>query len=498
MKALYIFVSLFLLSALTLAAERVESVAGTLKSLISNTDITTLSVGGSINAADLDFINNDLTHLAALDLSAARIEAYTGAPLSNGRTTSAANLLPEYSLMGLPVVDLKLPESLESMGEGCLAGSAITAIVVPAGVNTIGVAAFDGCASLASVTLPASIRTIPALAFKGCTSLRAIAIPDGVESTGTQAFKGCTALEHVIMPSSLSLVGDETFNNCTSLCDINFPAAIESIGADAFNATALPAVDLSECTRLKSTGHWAFGHCASLATAVLPESLTTVGDGLFFDCTQLETVTMPASLTSLAPYMFKGTALTTADGVITEATQSIERYALYGNDRITVIKLPAAVASLGDKAMAGMSSLEMLDATALSELPVIGEDVFAGTASDDVTLLASSEMAPVFETTPQWQEFNVVIDGSTGADAPLIDASRDAVELMCDGNTLYIKTSRTLNDVALYDTAGVAVARVAAHGSTSVELSTNNVPRGVVIVLLNFTDNTHATIKTKI
>lgn len=50
--------------------------------------------------------------------------------------------------------------------------------------------------------------------FAGCTALTAITLPDGAESIGDKAFSGCTALTDVFLPDSLRRFAETAFADC--------------------------------------------------------------------------------------------------------------------------------------------------------------------------------------------------------------------------------------------------------------------------------------------
>lgn len=479
---------------MSLAAEQVESTAGTLKEKISSTSITTLTVTGEIDASDIDFINNSLTELKTLDLSAATIAAYHGEMLSNGRNSSAANTLPEYLLIGSPIESIKLPDGLKCLADGCLAASSITSVSIPEYTDSIGCGIFNNCTALTHVTLPESITRLPDLVFKNCKSLIDITLPQALEAIGNQAFMGCTTIESIKLPEKLQFIGTEAFNNCKSLNDIQFSKNLNAIGDMAFGNTSVASIDMTACTSLKSLGCWTFAHCGRLEEAILPGGLTTLGDGLFFDCNQLTTIIMPTNITRLAPYMFKGAGITDTELIVNDKLNDIGDYALYGNENITAARLPGSISSLGDKALAGLSSLTMLDVTDLKELPSLGEDVFEGTAGQEVTLSVSQDMATAFKTAPQWQEFNIVTDENAGITAIGDDTTSGnmSLKLRHDGNTLWINAPHVIDSLTISDLQGHTLARSAGFNDTTASIATYNIPRGVVIVTVQY-DNTART-----
>lgn len=472
--------TLTLLAALLLApragAITVESTAGNLLSLLSDNQVVTLTVTGSVNAADLDFIANSLTALRSLDLSGATVVPYAGQRLASGRTSSPAATLPEYSLAGLAATELTLPASLRVIAPAALAGSAITSIVIPAGVDSIGAAAFNGCHSLASVTLPEGLRVIEPLTFKGCDALEAITLPATVTAIDSCAFVSCPALATVTWPRSLV-----------------------TIGSGAFKGSAITSLDLSTLGSLRSLGSYAFAHCEALTNAVLPEGATTLGDGLFFDCTSLASVILPEGIESIAPYLLKGTALTSVDGVLNPDVKRIGRYALHGTSGVVELTLPAGLTAIDDHAMASMTSLSEVDASALPEPPALGEDVFLNTDAPQVTLYATDDTAPLFQAAPQWQEFDIQVKQNTEVGS-VTSPDLEHMGICSDGNTLSVSATRDIALVELFDVNGRLRARVApGAAATEATVDVSALDHAAIYILrVTFAGDTTATARIKL
>ena len=492
-----IYTVIFLLAAVGFGAhaDNVLSEAGELRDIVGNRSVRQLTVTGTLNAADFDFIASELRDIETLDLSGATIEAYNGQLLSTGCSRSAANTLPEFALTGSPDKTVLLPSTHTSIDDGALAGSAITTLVIPQGVTTLGASFCNGCERLESVSFETSdVATLPAGAFKNCISLTSIELPQGVVTIDTDAMRGCKALTDLKLPESATTIGDRAFNGCTSLSTFNPVAGLSSIGEDAFSATALTGIDLSGCTRLLSIGGWAFAYCDALTEAILPASVTTIGDGLFFDCDKLARVVMPAGLTDLAAYMFKGTSLTDRIA-IGEGVETIGKYALYGNEHITVLSLPSTIKMIDDKAMAGLSGLTRINDTGLTELPALGNEAFAGTAGSDVILSVGESMVQAFTAAPQWKEFNVIYDTSSIGEVTADDGSLD-IAMKYNQNTLYITSSEAMTLISVFGPDGRALARQATGGSREAAVQLNRAPGSAVIVNIALSNGKSASFKT--
>ena len=93
--------------------------------------------------------------------------------------------------------------------------------------------AFYGCASLKSVTLSSSIIKIGDNAFAG-SGLTSLTIPEGVDGYGKKMVAECPALKSVNFKSKCALVSDRFAENCPVLTKIESTYPLESVGESAF------------------------------------------------------------------------------------------------------------------------------------------------------------------------------------------------------------------------------------------------------------------------
>ena len=91
-----------------------------------------------------------------------------------------------------------------------LNGSPVQDLVIPNGITTIPMLAFQGCGSLTSVTIGNSVTTIGGWAFADCSSLTSVVIPDSITSIEEYAFARCSSLLDVYYTGS-----EEQWNEIT-------------------------------------------------------------------------------------------------------------------------------------------------------------------------------------------------------------------------------------------------------------------------------------------
>ena len=283
-----------------------------------------------------------------------------------------------------------------SSAQGAFSGcSKLAAIEIPASVEAIETAVFKGCTSLATVTFEfgSKLKTIGGNyyeynyygAFSNCSKLTAIEIPANVETIGTAAFKGCTSLATVTFESGskLKTIGGNyyrynyygAFSDCSKLAAIEIPASVETIGTAAFKGcTSLATVTFESRSKLKTIGgdyyindrsnyyYGAFSDCSKLAAIEIPASVETIGIAAFKGCTSLATVTFES-----------GSKLRTIGG----AYRNNYYYGAFsGCSKLVAIEVPASVETIQDCAFSQCSALEKIEFEEKSMLTTIGQRAF--------------------------------------------------------------------------------------------------------------------------
>ena len=117
---------------------------------------------------------------------------------------------------------------------------------------------------------------------------------------------------------------------------------------------------------------------SKLTSVIIPDSVTSIGDGAFFDCDFLTSVTIPDSVTSIGDGAFFNCDFLTSV-TISDSVTSIGKKAFYRCASIETITIPDGVTGIGDCAFHTCINLESV--TIGSNLSSIGEDVFGNCRS---------------------------------------------------------------------------------------------------------------------
>ena len=134
------------------------------------------------------------------------------------------------------------------------------------------------------------VVSVEASAFLNNTAITNVVLPDGITSIGENAFNGCESLTSVTFGknSQLSSIGPGAFNYCYSLESITIPESVTNIGSDAFiYCYGLRSVTFGENSQLTSIGDGAFNWCESLESITIPASVTSIGEWAFVECYRL-------------------------------------------------------------------------------------------------------------------------------------------------------------------------------------------------------------------
>ena len=106
-----------------------------------------------------------------------------------------------------------LPPYLTEIGDSAFGKTALTNIVIPKSVMTLGVGIFQSISTLISVLFKegSQLTYISDSLFQNNTSLEIINIPESVIIIGSRAFAGTSSLKYINIPSSVLSIGNEAF-----------------------------------------------------------------------------------------------------------------------------------------------------------------------------------------------------------------------------------------------------------------------------------------------
>ena len=311
------------------------------------------------------------------------------------------------------------------------ASKTLTAVYVPSTVKDVGDSAFFGCDNLDRVSLQGGNLKIGALVFRNCRSLKRVVFNGAAAEVGNYAFMNCSKIaiyytqnvttigECAFLGSGLSgeldlrgvkNIKKSAFNGC-EITSITLGKNLSAIEPSAFfNCDDLSEIKLSDendeyvyvdgCLirrsdntlvlglasavipeTVVSIGDYAFAHRKNLSEMAIPSSVTAIGSYAFADCENLKTIEVSESVKSIQSCVFKNCVS------LTKATWrtlvSVPDSAFEGCSALTDVKL-SNVTKIGERAFSGCIGLkEIILPQSLTE---IGEYAFNKTALASITL----------------------------------------------------------------------------------------------------------------
>lgn len=247
----------------------------------------------------------------------------------------------------------------------------------------------------AQITIPAEfggykVTGISTAAFRDCSTITSVEISEGVTVIGINAFKNCSNLKLVEIPKSVTTISTGAFcnlekafyNGSTSDWDKIALASDNSIlkviynylgndgilaytknetGAEVagfFGDETASVIIPAEFGGYKVTGivYYAFQKCSSLTSVEIPDSITSIGEGVFCDCSSLTNVKIGNGLTIIrSKTFFNCSGLTSVE--IPDSVTYIGMSAFYNCSSLASIVIPNSVTNIIEWAFYNCSNL---------------------------------------------------------------------------------------------------------------------------------------------
>ncbi len=170
------------------------------------------------------------------------------------------------------------------------------------------------------------------------------------------------------------------------------PASVTIIGNEAFaDCPGLEKVTIPDSVKI--IGSNAFSGCTGLTEIRLPSSVKSIEYGAFRGCTGLTKIEIPEEVTEISAHTFENCEnlrTVTIKGDITE----IGAYAFKGCSRLSEIKIPLTVSHIGASAFCGCTSLREIFIP--QSVSYIGEDAFYNCDGIHDIICHSTDALPYF------------------------------------------------------------------------------------------------------
>lgn len=272
------------------------------------------------------------------------------------------------------MTSIMIPKGVTSIGQFAITGcSSLRSITIPESVVSIWEPNFGGCCNLDLITVSPDNPTYSAVSgllltkdrqtLLSGSDLAQIKIPDDVTLIANYAFYGSTNLTSVIMPSSITNIQYFSFCGCTNLRNIIFAGDAPTIESGAFAPSlyeqsstieqCIASIPLGNDTYEVTDGKWQ-GFAVEYYKK-LSEPIFTIEDG------------------TLTAVELNGAT----EVVIPNGVTSIGEGVFVGRSELVRVTIPSCVTSIGDRAFYHCSGLT--NVTLLGNVAHFGSDCFSGT-----------------------------------------------------------------------------------------------------------------------
>jgi hypothetical protein len=365
--------------------------------------------------------------IAGLPVTVIGAQAFQDRLISNVTIPDSVTTLENFAFALCGLTNVVFGTNITTIGEGAFSGCGnLRKIAIPKGISSLGPSTFANCGSLAQITVPDNIVSISASAFANCAAVSNISLGKGVLALGELLFPGCTGLKAINVDPLNPVFSNSDgvlFNKSQSELLFYPPAKADStytisdtvtnIAPDVFRDPPLSSLSVSDQNpsyaaldgvlfNKDQTELIRFPRKNPQYNYVVPDSVTTIGDGAFCNASGLYSISAPevrvvgdrafdscpvlwqASFRDLVE--IKGQAFVDCRILIMvdlgDKLTIIGTNAFYGCDALESITVPRSVQRIDSKAFADCPALERVYFLGDAVEPAI--DFFEG--SDLVTV----------------------------------------------------------------------------------------------------------------
>jgi hypothetical protein len=433
------------------------STPGSLNTLVTNPNMSNLTLTGSIDARDFKYIRDNMPNLVTLDITNTSITSYSGLGGTSSSATDIypANTIPTYAFCDpnthtgkITLSQVKLPTNITKIDKYSFKNcTQLTGVLnIPTTVTSISDEAFRDCKGFTgNLNIPLSVTTLGSNAFAGATGFSDIFIPSSTTSIGTYCFSDTPMKIHVdpanpsyrskdsilynkattllmsaptsttgkyIIPNTVTSIGSSAFQNCYLLTEVVLPPSLTTIGDAAFYHCTGLVQQLTIPATLKTIGANAFNGCEGLNGSLqLPSNSLTIGSSAFYGCKGFDgNLNLGDSLSVLGSSAFEGCSGFQGPLIVPSKIKTIDVSTFKNCSGFNSLSLPSSITAINVDAFNGCTGFMTIDN--VSQVPIpISSSVFDKLDKNTCTLYVPLGKKDAYSNTPAWNQFKHIIDG---------------------------------------------------------------------------------------
>ena len=360
-----------------------------------------LPIAASADAVEIDGIYYDLVHetkSAEVSSNPNKYEGNVKIPEKVYYDGIAYNVtaIESYAFSSCAnLTSIDIPNSVKTIGEQAFRASGLLSIIIPNNVTTIKDWAFYECTNLTTAVIGNNVSNFGSYIFRDCSNLISVTILDGVTMIGSGAFMNCKSLITATIPNSVTSIGGSAFSGCSGLISVYIGNSVKSIGAQAFSGcgsiTSVHISDIEAWCKIDFNVEWIDYNNGKLSNPLtiakhlyvndqeiteleIPNSITSINDGVFYGWENLIAVTIPSSVISIGQYAFGYCGFTSIN--IPNSVKTIDNSAFIYCTKLSSVIIGNGVTSINKQAFHGCISLSSI--VIPNSVTSIGDEVFSG------------------------------------------------------------------------------------------------------------------------
>lgn len=238
-----------------------------------------------------------------------------------------------------PLDEIRISDEVTKIAPRALAENrTLRKVFVPDTVSDIGYDAFSQCPELEELRLPGKAGACGSSIASHCPKLRDLAMPEGIEALSF-TYWGCKSLATLHIPASVKTIGQQTIQDCDGLTEIVFPEGVRVFRGNGIVSDCANLVRIVLPSTVETIQGWnVFGRNPKLETIeVSPENrFFRSVDGVLFDKEMTRLVQCPGAKSGMYE--------------IPSSVAEIAPFAFSGCRKLSEIRIPASVKTIGDRA----------------------------------------------------------------------------------------------------------------------------------------------------
>ena len=239
------------------------------------------------------------------------------------------------------------------------------------------------------------------------------------------------------------------FSYCSTLKIAIIPDSVTSIGDEAFrNCEALKNAIIPD--RVTTISPYVFLQCSALESVTIGNNVTTITYRAFFRCNALQSVTIPDSVTNIGNSAFQFcSALQSV--TIGNSVTNIRTQAFQGCSALTTVSIPDSVTSIGSNAFkgTGITTINVTSNNGLGLTEGLQSGAIGGKSGITVVFIVAAEeeeKSKLISNTPIIRTLNNSITFAKYG-SPMKDLTSDNTMFFAMNRYRYIRTKDTTSNV---------------------------------------------------